>query len=295
MVKMVYEEKEKPTNIHEILKQEAFIKNYNENAKAAESAERYICSLLGFKDSKVKGHGIDCIDNKFDPPIYFEVKTSFENVVIPDTEFYHINSHPYYLVAVKRVDNLVRYTKERRGKNKKLRKVMKKISQKDSLLLDFGGVYIIDFKNIVEHYIAQRTKNLVEKNLDKVGKIYNSRENLETVMSKKSRKDLESIIERKENGESISHEERTKVSLTFSQAAQIIFKHGDHHRLLIRRKKFNQDYDFKVLEAPSYGDNKKSKVFAMSYDQDFLKEIENRLTKNNKFRIKKSILLKKEG
>ena len=95
-----------PTNEKEYYRQEAFLKRLYQNKRPHESAEDYVRNLFGLRDSRINGHGSDTIDNSFSPPIHYEIKSSIENVLIPNTQFYHEDKSRHYVIAVKREDKL---------------------------------------------------------------------------------------------------------------------------------------------------------------------------------------------
>jgi len=97
-------------------------------------------------------------------------------------------------------------------------------------------------------------------------------------MTGDSKKELQEIINRQKNGDSISHEDRIFVPLTFAQAAEIIMGYGEHHRNLIRRKSFNRNYEWSVINGPVLNTNKLSKILMMDYDTKVIDEIIKRLT-----------------
>ena len=126
----------------------------------------------------------------------------------------------------------------------------------------------------------QRTKALVKDNEKYTGKRWKNYHYLSTFMVKNSKKELQEIINRQKNGDSISHEDRIFVPLTFAQAAEIVMGYGEHHRNLIRRKSFNRDYEWFVIRGPvlSSDPDKSSKIFMMDYGTKVIDEIVKRLT-----------------
>ncbi|AJF63029.1 MAG: hypothetical protein QT11_C0001G0901 [archaeon GW2011_AR20] len=265
-----------PTNEREYYQQEAFLKRLYQNKKPHESAENYVRNLLGLRDSRVNGHGSDTIDNSFSPPIHYEIKSSIENVLIPNTQFYHEDNSRHYIIAVKREDKLSTFEFVRRGGKKK--KVIRNITPEDLLLFDFGDIFILPLEAVKEHYLFQRTKKLIKDNEKYIGKRWKDYHNLSTFMTGDSKKELQEIINRQKNGDSISHEDRIFVPLTFAQAAEIIMGYGEHHRNLIRRKSFNRNYEWSVINGPVLNTNKLSKILMMDYDTKVIDEIIKRLT-----------------
>ena len=273
---------EKPRNEKEFYQQEGFLKRIYQNKKPSESAENYVRNLIGLRDERINGHGFDAIDHSFSPPIQYEVKSSIENVLIPNTQFYYDSSLRHYLIAVKREDKLSTYEfVKRKGKKKK---IIKNITPEDLLLFDFGDIFILRYEAIKEHYIAQRTKHLTKENEKHIGKgrRYKNFKNLQTIMRLEAINELEKIINKQKNDGSISHEDRIFVDLTFAQAAQIITKYGDHYTLLMKWKKFDRNYKFRVIPGPYKNLDRKteSSIFMMDYDNIVIDEIVRRLTEN---------------
>jgi len=267
-----------PTNEREHYHQEAFLKRLYQNKKPHESAEDYVRNLLGLGDSRINGHGSDTIDNSFSPPIYSEIKSSIRNVLISNTQFYHEDNSRHYVIAVKREDKLSTFELVRRKGKKK--KIIRNITPEDLLLFDFGDIFILPLEAVKEHYLLQRTKALVKDNEKYTGKRWKNYHYLSTFMVKNSKKELQEIINRQKNGDSISHEDRIFVPLTFAQAAEIVMGYGEHHRNLIRRKSFNRDYEWFVIRGPvlSSDPDKSSKIFMMDYGTKVIDEIVKRLT-----------------
>ncbi|MEK6841415.1 MAG: hypothetical protein AABX45_02370 [Nanoarchaeota archaeon] len=278
-----------PRTEKERYEQEGFLKRIYQNKKPSESAENYVRSLIGLRDERVNGHGFDAIDHSFSPSIKYEVKSSTENVLIPNTQFHYDDNLRRYLIAVKREDKLSTYEFVKR--NGKKRKIIKNITPEDLLLFNFGDIFILPYEVIREHYIAQRTKHLIKENENYVGKDkrYKNFKNLVTGMRVEAVDELEKIINKQKNGESINHEDRIYISLTFAQASQIITKYGDHYTLLMKSKKFNRDYKFRVIPGPYKDLDSKieSNIFLMDYDDVVINEIVKGLTEkiNGKTRI----------
>lgn len=277
------EEPKNSKSSREFYLQQAFLKRLDAHQSISGSAEDYVRSLLHLGDNKINGHGIDAIDRSFTPPMHYEIKTGLENIIIPDTELHYQNgSVRSYLIAVKRTDNILTYKKTKKfNRNKKF---IRSFNNQERLLFDFGDIFILPFEVIKDHYIVQRTKNLTDKNIKSIGKKYKNLKNLQTVMGSKVKKEVNKTIKMRENDESISHDNRTNVILTFAQAAQIIIKYGDHYRLLTRTKAFNRNYDFVVIDGPilNSNPNNKSKIFIMDYDRKIMDDLIKRLAENNK-------------
>src|SRR3989344_3973575 len=133
--------------------EEAIETKKSQNRIISESGENYIRALLNLRDSRVNHRGIDALDASFSPPIKYEIKIGKAHVKILDTQFHYKeeNSRSYFIM-VKREDNV-------NGPN-----------LENSLLLNFGDIYILPTEIIIAHYIAQRAKSLAKKDERLIGK-----------------------------------------------------------------------------------------------------------------------------
>ena len=280
-------------------KEQGLYKNINQKQTISKSAESYILALLGLKDARTNGFfGIDAVYSAFTPRIYFEIKTGLEGVKICDTQlFYDTSKSRYFYILVKREDNLKSYVK---AKGKKYN-VLHSYDIIDSLQFNFGNIHILPLEIIKEHFITQKTKEMIRYEENRVGKKdnYKNFTSLSVTKRKKARRDLELIIGRKRNGEEISDKERSIVGLSFGQAKQIIIGCGEHYRTFKNSKTLKQEYIFDVINGPliNPNENKRSKVFLMDIDDIVMNDMINLLTlsqENGKNKIQEINEIKKE-
>ncbi len=241
----------------------------------SESAENYARTLFGLKDYRKEGHGPDAIDTTFIPPIHYEIKENKLSIVIKDTQLhYQYDTFRSYLIAVKRVDKITSYKKH------KHRKILKTINEEDSLLFDFGDIFVMPFEILRMHYILQRARQLGKKHVHDIGegKKYKDLRNMHRVMRYRSEEELKQLEKRILNGESISHNEINLVTLTFSQAAQIIIQYGPEAYALRSMFKHKKLYQWKVINGPLIlSTTLRSKIFLMDQDYKVIDDLVSRL------------------
>lgn len=260
----------------------AFQERLKVHAKISESAQNYIRTLFGFQDNREnRVHGIDLRDISFSPYLYFEAKEGLDKIQIYDTQLhYQNNDSRSYLIMVQRIDDIKTYYYVlEKGKK---RKRLKYITNEESLLLNFGNILILPLEVVEEHYIAQRTKNIVAYRIDEVGrgKRFNSSHNLSTKVREKVRKELEEIKSRRNLEESVRHDERIKIDFSFSQASQIINENGSHYDLIRKSKTFFRGYRHNMIRGPLLypSSDQPSYIYLMDVDDIVMNHLLSRIS-----------------
>ncbi len=259
-------------DIHEVYLEEAFLKRLNVHTLIGDSAMNYIRTLFNLVDNRTNGHEIDLRDTRFTPNLFFEVKEGLNQVNIKDFQMHYPIKNSIsknYLVAVERVDDLkTYYYGKKKGKKVKL---IKEFHDEENLLFNFGNIFVLPFEIIEEHYLVQRTKTLIKDNFNKIGKNREFKDvhSLNSVMRRKAKKELEIVKKKRFNDESITHEDRFSVDLTFSQVAQLVIGYGPHYDLVRRSKTLQKERYFTVFDGPLIYPNSKdkSKIFLMDFDE----------------------------
>ena len=247
-------------------REEAISKRKSQNLMISESAENYVRALLSLSDPRVNGHGIDALDISFSPPIRYEIKTALRDVKILDTQFhYQKGAGRFYFIMVRREDKVDKFNLE------------------DSLLFNFGDIYILPIEVIREHYIIRMANRLAKKDEKLIENgIYKNFGNLLTSKRRQFRKEIEKTIEIIRNGESISHDERNRVAITFEQLRQIATGCGPNYWTLKKTGVFKDVCVWKSLDGPYIHISKKdiSKVFIRDIDDIVISDLEERVNRD---------------
>lgn len=246
--------------------EEAISKIKSQNLMISESAENYVRSLLNLSDPRVNGRGIDALDLSFSPPIFYEIKTGLNHVNILDTQFhYQETDGRSYFIMIKREDRVNKFNSE------------------NSLLFNFGGIYILPIDIIMEHYISQMARNLAksDKKLIEKGR-YKNFANLYKVKKRKVKKEIQNTTKRIKEGEVILHEERKRVSITFDQLRQIATGCGPYYWALKGTSAFNIHHTWGNIDGPYIDLSKKSvsKIFVRDVDDKVIIDLERRVNEN---------------
>ena len=270
--------------------EEAISKRKSQNLIISESSEAYVRALFNLGDPRINGKGVDAIDTSFSPSIYYEIKTGLMHVNILDTQFhYKERAGRSYFIIVKREDKLNSFNPE------------------DSLLFNFGDIYILPIEIIIENYIVQRARPLAEKDrglIEDSGKQrwgkYKNFKNLYKLKKLYVRKELKKVIERRKNGEEISYEERNRVTMSFDRLRQLVTGCGPGYLEIRDSIAFKKNNIWGVIDGPYIDLTKKniSKIFIRDVDDKVIGDLEKRVNedkvgKMNEIKEKRLNLYKK--
>ncbi len=255
-------------------------KNTDQHQKISDSAENYIKFLLDLKDARPNGYwGIDAVYFGSTPPARFEIKTASKTIQVYDTQLYYdTDKSRYFHILVRREDKLKSYIKKK-GKHGEY-KVLHNFNNIESLLFNFGDIFILPLEFVKEHFIIQRTNELVGYK-EKYGNSRNYNY-FRAAKRKQVMRKLQNVIKRKRNGEEVSHDERIGEGLTFGKAKQMIFGCGEHYEACRNSSTFKKKHVYEVINGPLIFPNQsdKSKIFLMDYDYRIIDDIVNRLYQN---------------
>ena len=243
-----------------------------QNLTISESAEAYVRTLFNLGDPRINGKGVDAIDRSFSPAIHYEIKTGSMHVNILDTQFhYQEGAGRSYFIMVKRENRLNGFNLE------------------DSLLFNFGDIYILPMEIIIENYIVQRARPLAEKDrgvIEDGGKQrwgkYKNFINLYKAKKCYVKKELKKVIERRKNGEEISYEERNRVSMSFGRLRQLVTGCGPGYLEIRDSIAYKNNDTWKVINGPYVDLSKKniSKIFIRDVDDKVISDLEKRISKD---------------